>query len=216
VKFRGGGRDGIVLEEDGHRVNIFSELLGGKTSRDIHANSIKKYEPPHEGEPLTLERQEEILDLLCEEYDYRGVSYEVVMNSRLSMQLACPRCREQKEIEIQLPFGCIGERHYRIGDRVEWQKNRSPEKGGRPDNGNLRKVVWNRCATCGRDFWLNVSVDADRIDKVEVDSSRAVMIPDDSIPIVEDGKIVGHRSRSQKKRKSSRRSLTLRTGPVEV
>src|SRR5438309_3323429 len=51
VKFRGGGRDGIVLEEDGHRVNIFSELLGGKTSRGIHANSIKKYEPPHEGEP---------------------------------------------------------------------------------------------------------------------------------------------------------------------
>ena len=77
MKFRGGGRDGIVFEEDGRRVNIFSELLGGKTSRDIHANSIKKYEPPHEGEPLTLERQEEILDLLCEEYDYRGVSYEV-------------------------------------------------------------------------------------------------------------------------------------------
>ena len=77
VKFRGGGRDGTVLEEDGRKVNIFTELLTGKTSRDIHANSIKKYEPPHEGEPLTLERQEEILDLLCEEYDYRGVSYEV-------------------------------------------------------------------------------------------------------------------------------------------
>jgi len=94
VKFRGGGRDRIVLEEDGHRVNIFSELLGDKTSRGIHANSIKKYEPPHEGEPLTLEGQEEILDLLCEEYDYRGVSYEVVMDSRLSVQMACPRCRK--------------------------------------------------------------------------------------------------------------------------
>ena len=33
----------------------------------------------------------------------------------------------------------------------------------------------------------------DRIEKVEVDSSRSVMIPDDSIPIVEDGKIVAHR-----------------------
>ena len=42
--------------------------------------------------PLTVERQEDILDLLCEEYDYRGVSYEVVMNSRLSVQMACPRC----------------------------------------------------------------------------------------------------------------------------
>ena len=53
MKFRGGGRDGTVLEEDGRKVNIFTELLTGKTSRDIHANSIKKYEPPHEGEPLT-------------------------------------------------------------------------------------------------------------------------------------------------------------------
>ncbi len=85
MKFRGGGRDGIVLEEDGHRVNIFSELLGGKTSRGIHANSIKNMNLHTKASPLTLERQEEILDLLCEEYDYRGVSYEVVMNSRLSM-----------------------------------------------------------------------------------------------------------------------------------
>ena len=77
MKFRGGGRDGIVFEEDGRRVNIFSESSGRKIGQSIHAGSIKKYEPPHEGEPLTLERQEEILDLLCEEYDYRGVSYEV-------------------------------------------------------------------------------------------------------------------------------------------
>ena len=77
MKFRGGGRDGIVFEEDGHRVNIFSESSGRKIGQSIHAGSIKKYEPPHESEPLTLERQEEILDLLCEEYDYRGVSYEV-------------------------------------------------------------------------------------------------------------------------------------------
>ena len=43
----------------------------------------------------------------------------------------------------------------------------------------------------------------DRIDKVEVDSSRAVMIPDDSIPIVEDGKIVGHRVEAKKKKVES-------------
>jgi hypothetical protein len=30
------------------------------------------------------------------------------------------------------------------------------------------------------------------------DSSRAVMIPDDSIPIVEDGKIIGHRVEAKK------------------
>ena len=199
VKFGGGGRDEILFEENGRKVKIYTELLGGKTSRAIHADSIKKYEAPHESEPLTVERQEEILDLLCEEYDYRGVSYEVVMSSELSIQMACPRCQKEQEMEIELPFGCIGERHYRIGDKVQWREGRSPRLGGRPENGMLRKEVWNRCPSCGRDFWLMIAVAADRIDKVEVDASRAVMIPDDSIPIVEGGKIVGHRVEPKKR-----------------
>jgi hypothetical protein len=192
VKFRGGGRDETVVEEDGRKVRIFTELLVGNPSRGIHPSSMK-YEAPYEGEPLTDERKEEILDLLCEEYDYQGIRYEVVMNSKLSVTMPCPRCKEYQIFEINLPFGCIGERHYRIGDKIEWQPNRPAEKGGRPDNGNLRKSVWVRCPTCSRDFWLAAYVSADRIEKVEVDSSQSVMIPDDSIPIVEGGKIVGHR-----------------------
>lgn len=199
VKFRGGGRDGIVLEEDGRRVNIFSELSGGKISRAIHASSIQKYEPPYESERLTLERREEILDLLCEEYDYRGVKYQVVMDSKLSVPMACPRCREGNEIEIKLPFGCVAERHYRIGDQVEWRKDRPPEQGGRRDHGNLSEEVGYWCPTCRRDSWLIVSVNTDRIDKVEVNSSRAPMIPDDSIPIIENGKITGHRIEPKKR-----------------
>jgi hypothetical protein len=35
------------------------------------------------------------------------------------------------------------------------------------------------------------------------DSSRAVMIPDDSIPIVENGKIVGHRVEAKKRKVES-------------
>ena len=35
------------------------------------------------------------------------------------------------------------------------------------------------------------------------DSSRAVMIPDDSIPIVEDGKTVGHRIEAKKQKVES-------------
>jgi hypothetical protein len=193
VKFRGAGRDETVFEEDGRKVKIFTELLGGKISRGIHVNSMRKYEAPHEGEPLTNERREDILDLLCEEYDYHGIRYEVVMSSKLSVTMPCPRCKEEQNLEIELPFGCIGERHYKIDDRVEWQKNRPAEKGGCPENGNLRKEVWGRCPTCVRDFWLIVSVREDRIEKIDVDSSRSVVIPDSSIPIVEDGKIVAHR-----------------------
>jgi hypothetical protein len=224
VKFRGAGRDDTVFEENGRKVKIYieffvagsstGEIIGvgrwmfclsvGKTSRAIYANSIRKYEPPHDVELLTDEQREQILDLLCEEYDYRGVRYEVIMNSKLSLQLPCPRCREDQEFEIELPFGCISERHYKIGDKIEWQANRLPEKGGRPGDGNLRKEVWSRCPTCGRDFWVIVSVREDTIEKVEVDSSRSVRIPDDSIAIVEDGKIVGYRIEPKKREAGAR------------
>ena len=109
------------------------------------------------------------------------------------MKMPCPRCKDEQEIEIDLPFGCIGERHYKIGNKIEWQENRAAEKGGRPENGNFRKEVWSRCPTCVRDFWLIVSVRGATIEKIDVDSSRSVMIPDDSIPIIEEGKIVAHR-----------------------
>jgi hypothetical protein len=131
--------------------------------------------------------------MVCEDYDYRGVTYEVVMSSRLSVEMRCPRCKQEQKINVHLPFGCIDERRYEIGDKVQWQPDRLPEKGGRPDNGNLVKEIWSWCPTCHRDFWLIVTVREDRIEKVEVDSSRPVTIPDDSIPMVEDGKIVGHR-----------------------
>jgi hypothetical protein len=42
VKFRGGVRDGIVFEEDGRKVRIFSELLTGKISRGFHVNRADK------------------------------------------------------------------------------------------------------------------------------------------------------------------------------
>jgi hypothetical protein len=115
------------------------------------------------------------------------------MSSKLSVQMLCPRCKEEQNLEIKLPFGCIGERHYQIGDKVEWQPGRLPQKGGRSDDGNLVEEVWSWCPTCRRDFWLIVSVREDIIEKAEVDSSRPVTIPDDSIPVVEDGKIVAHR-----------------------
>jgi hypothetical protein len=179
------------LRENGRKVKIYieffvagsltGEIIGagrwllylsvGKVGRAIYANSIQKYEPPHDGELLTDDQREEILNLLCEEYDYRGVKYEVIMSSKLSVRMPCPRCREEQEFELQLPFGCIGERRYKIGDKIEWQANKLREKGGRPDSGNLRKEVGSRCPTCRRDLWVIVTVKEDRIEKVDVDSS---------------------------------------------
>ena len=193
MRFRSGGRDETVLEENGRKMRIFTELLSGQVSRGIHAGSIQKYEPPHQTETLTDHRKEEILDLLCEEYDYQGISYEVVMSSKLSLEMPCPRCKQQQKMEIQLPFGCMAERQYQIGDEIEWRANRPADQGGRPENGNVVKEVWNSCPTCRRDFWLVVSIGNDRIEKAEVDSLRAGIIPDHSTPIIEEGKIVAHR-----------------------
>jgi hypothetical protein len=139
VKFRGAGRDQTILEEDGLRAKIDTELLVGKTNRAIYANSIQKYEPPHDSELLTDDRKEETLDLLCEEYDYRGVTYEVIMSNKLSVEMPCPRCKQEQKMEIQLPFGCIGECYYQIGDKIEWRANRPGDKGGRPDRAIYRK-----------------------------------------------------------------------------
>jgi len=92
-----------------------------------------------------------------------------------------------------LPFGSIAERRYRIGEKIEWETNRPADKGGRPDNGNLRKEVWITCPTCRRDFWLNVFVQDDRIESIDVNYSQAGWIPDDSTPVIEGGKIVAQR-----------------------
>jgi hypothetical protein len=52
VKFRGGGRDEIKFEQNGRKAKIYTELLGGKVSRAIYADSIQKWEPPYENELL--------------------------------------------------------------------------------------------------------------------------------------------------------------------
>jgi len=64
---------------------------------------------------------------------------------------------------------------------VLWKRNRICESA------IFDLLVWAGTALAGTQHR------EDRIEKVEVDSSRSVMIPDDSIPIVEDGKIVAHR-----------------------
>lgn len=201
VRFRGGGRDETIFEEDGRQIRIYTELGDRKTGRLIYAHSILQYEPPHDREQLTAAQREEVLELLCEDCDYRGVNYEVVMNSKLTIQMTCPRCTSDQHLEVDLPFGCIAERHYGIGDRVEWRPNKSPDHGGRPLNGNLQKDVSVRCPDCGRDFWLTVNVIEDCIETVAVNTSQSVMIPHDSVPIIENGKVVGHRVEPVKTRR---------------
>jgi hypothetical protein len=191
VVFRGKERDKTIFEEDGRRAIIHTEMLFGKINCAIYASSIQKDGPEHDDEPLTEQQKEDILDLLCEDYDYRGVTYDVIMTSHLSVRMPCPRCGEEQDFEIGLPFGRISERSYRIGDRIEWRPGRPASRGGRPDHGNLRESVWAACPTCRRDCWLLVTVTEDRIERIDIDPSKPVEIPDDSIPILDNGKVGG-------------------------
>ena len=64
-------------------------MAWAKSAEGFMWSSIQKYEVPHgKSEPLSDERRKEILALLCGEYDYQGMRYDVVMNSKLSSALS--------------------------------------------------------------------------------------------------------------------------------
>ncbi len=185
VDFSTDGRDGRVFKENGREVKINTELWGGKISRGIYASSIKKWEPPHEHEPLTDEQKADILALLCEEYDYEGTGYEVVMSSKLMITMPCPRCGQEAELNPSLSFGRIEQRTYRVGDKVEWQPNWPTEKGGRPENGNIEDLGGGSCPKCKRDYRLRVVVKSDVIESAIPDFSKPFIFPDNSEPIID-------------------------------
>lgn len=80
MRFRCKGRDEIVFEENGRKAVIYSEL-GGDPDRVIYVSSIAKWEPPHDSEELTDAQRDDILSLLCEHYDYHGISCKIVTPS---------------------------------------------------------------------------------------------------------------------------------------
>jgi hypothetical protein len=76
-----------------------------------------------------------------------------------------------------------------------------------------RRSGWSGCTSPRRvsEHSLIVSVKEDITEKVDVDSSRSVTIPDNSIPIVEDGKIVAHRVEAQLMKTGKCQSVMLQT-----
>lgn len=73
------GRDTFEYVENGdHRMEIFIELMGrGKPGRILHANSIRKWHPPHDQEPITPEHKTQILSNIRKFLDNNRIDYGV-------------------------------------------------------------------------------------------------------------------------------------------
>ncbi len=98
--------------------------------------------------------------------------------NRVYARLKCPRCHSDSEVEIEVELGHGGLlKEYRVGDEVEWDPWHDEERGGRPKDGTTLKEGYVECEVCHKDFFVKVFVKNDRIEKVEVDETRAGYIP---------------------------------------
>ncbi len=70
-------RGHITVEVGDRRLKIQGEGHPGPTGFLIYADTIRGWEPPHDGEPLDTAQKKEILDALLRELDASGRSYTV-------------------------------------------------------------------------------------------------------------------------------------------
>ena len=72
------GRDEFRYTEDDHVLLFNAELMMDQPSRLIYASSIKGWLPPHDAEPISKARKEEILRKVCIYFEQNRESYVVV------------------------------------------------------------------------------------------------------------------------------------------
>ena len=92
-------------------------------------------------------------------------------------ELTCPRCGRRVEAEVETRLGYMHEmRTLRVGDPYPWNHPAMPS--GRPPGGNAVGDGYAECPACGRDFFVRVVVEGDRIRRLEPDPDRPGYIPD--------------------------------------
>jgi len=99
----------------------------------------------------------------------------------LSMNIICPRCGIEAEMEAEFRFGLRELTHYHIGDQLRWEGMGVKTPETRPENGNHDDEAYAVCPHCERDFWLTVSVRKDIIVGATVDTSKQPYISNDNI-----------------------------------
>ncbi|WP_157239133.1 hypothetical protein [Catenuloplanes japonicus] len=88
-------------------------------------------------------------------------------------EMECPRCQRLAECEVEFKLGRLDLRTYRLGEALEWAGGNGRKPLRRPDGGNARTEGYADCPQCGRDFWVTIHVQDDRL---------AVVVPDPARP----------------------------------
>ena len=90
-------------------------------------------------------------------------------------RVTCPRCGRGVEAEVETRLGYMHElATVRVGDRYPWNHPDMPSR--RPPGGAAVGDGYCVCPACGRDFFLDVVVEADRVTRLE--PTRPGYIPD--------------------------------------
>jgi hypothetical protein len=89
----------------------------------------------------------------------------------------CPRTGETGPVGIEFTFGLLDFRDYRVGDTIDWGVKglRGPRQ--RPGGGNFEGEGYVECPVCHKDYWVGITVRADVITDVRVDTSRPGRVP---------------------------------------
>lgn len=97
----------------------------------------------------------------------------------LTLNIICPRCGVETEMEAEFRFGLRDLSHYHIGDQLQWEGMGVKTPETRPVEGNYDDEAYVVCPNCERDFWLIVSVRKDILVSATVDSIKQPYIPDE-------------------------------------
>jgi hypothetical protein len=93
----------------------------------------------------------------------------------VSGRMTCPRCGTVMDAEAETRLGYMHEvLALKVGDRYPWSHPEMPSH--RPEGGNAVGDGYCVCPTCGKDFFVNVVVEADVIRRLEHDPTCPGMI----------------------------------------
>jgi hypothetical protein len=90
----------------------------------------------------------------------------------LSCIVECPRCGSTLEQTVEFRYGYCDVIHYTLGDEMQWRSGRSVKNGGRPEGNPLEIEGYCECVSCGKDFWVQITINKNTIEKVNVDRSK--------------------------------------------
>lgn len=91
----------------------------------------------------------------------------------LRTDMTCPHCGQADEMEIDLYFGDTRNlSQFKMDDLYLWLPDQVVERGGRPPDGSLDGEGYAECPHCGRDFFVDVLIRADRISGVRANLSK--------------------------------------------